>query len=225
MKPYIATGPKAGSMKYDMLTMLSVAGLHGSPTLQTSMLRLVALVTARYNWRLDEVSVGQRDMARLWAVNERTVKREIKRLTENGILVCKRQGVKGRVGAYRLNHSRIAELSNSTWADVGPDFEYRMNDRYQPDQTVVPLRVVSQPKKIEGKGPWVDAMAEFAKDHPDVWNSWFSKLEYLGCDAGILHLKAPTAFLKRYVETHLSGQLVDAVRPALGSVNDILVEV
>jgi len=50
------------------------------------MLRLISVVTARYNWRNDELSIGQRDMARLWAVNERTVKREMKRLTEANIL-------------------------------------------------------------------------------------------------------------------------------------------
>ena len=65
-------GPKAGSLKYDLLTALSVAGLHGSPTEQTSLMRLNALITARYNWRLEEVSVGQVELARLWSVNERT---------------------------------------------------------------------------------------------------------------------------------------------------------
>jgi len=78
------TGPQAGSLKYDLLTALSVVGLHGSPTLQCSMLRLSAMVTARYNWRLDEISIGQAELARIWGVNERTVKREMKRLTGQG---------------------------------------------------------------------------------------------------------------------------------------------
>ena len=73
-------GPNAGALKYDLLTALSVAGLHGTPTEQTSLMRLTALITARYNWRLEEVSVGQDELARLWAVNLRTVKREMKRL-------------------------------------------------------------------------------------------------------------------------------------------------
>ena len=91
-------GPKAGSLKYDLLTALSVAGLHGSPTEQTSLMRLNALITARYNWRLEEVSVGQVELARLWSINERTVKREMKRLIGMGILSCIRPGVRGRVG-------------------------------------------------------------------------------------------------------------------------------
>ena len=56
------TGPAAGSQKYDLLTALAVAGLNGTPGFQTSMLRLVALVTARYNWARNELTVGQKDL-------------------------------------------------------------------------------------------------------------------------------------------------------------------
>ena len=96
MNPLRLTGPEAGVIKYDLLTALSVAGLNGSPTLQTSLMRLIAAVTSRYNWRADELSVGQRDLARMWSVNERTVKREIKRLTDAQLLICTRGGVRGR---------------------------------------------------------------------------------------------------------------------------------
>ena len=44
------------------------------------MLRLIALITARYNWQRDELSVGQSEMARIWGVHDRTVKREVRRL-------------------------------------------------------------------------------------------------------------------------------------------------
>ncbi len=96
MEPKRLTGPEAGSLKYDILTALTLLGLHGTATEQTSMMRLIALITARYNWRANELTVGQRDIARMWAVNERTVKREMKRLTDAQILVCKRSGVRGR---------------------------------------------------------------------------------------------------------------------------------
>jgi len=46
-------GPAAGGRKYDLLTWAAVAGLHNhalSPSLAPSLaLRLIALVTARYN--------------------------------------------------------------------------------------------------------------------------------------------------------------------------------
>ena len=59
-QPTRLTGKGAGAEKYDLLTALSVAGLSGSPTEQTSMLRLIAVLTARYNWAADELSMGHR---------------------------------------------------------------------------------------------------------------------------------------------------------------------
>ena len=49
METLKATGTDAGVIKYDLLTALSVAGLNGGPRLQTSLMRLIAAVTARYN--------------------------------------------------------------------------------------------------------------------------------------------------------------------------------
>jgi len=147
-------GRNSGVQKYDLLTALAVSGMHGTPGHQTSMLRLIALVTARYNWRTDEFCVGQRDMARMWGVNERTVKREIKRLCAASILICKRQGVRGRVGAYRLNIPEIYRSTAELWGDVGPDFAERMSGS-QPERpaTVVKVDFRATPEP-EGQGGW-----------------------------------------------------------------------
>lgn len=204
------TGPNAGSQKYDLLTAIAVAGLSGSPGFQTSMLRLVALVTARYNWARDELTVGQREMARMWSVDERTVKREIKRLTTAGILLQLRPGVRGRVAAYRLNIEEIHRLSAPVWDKVGPDFSERMAT-----QTVAPVseKVVhvtfggppppTEPAAPTGQGgPWDKVMARLAQLEPALFRNWFKGL---GCAAyadGILHLRAPSAFVAQYVQTH-----------------------
>ena len=147
-------GPKAGGLKYDLLTALNVTGLHGTPTEQTSLMRLSALITARYNWRIEEVSIGHAELARLWGVNDRTVKREMKRLMAMGVLLCIRPGVRGRVGAYRLNYARIYALSRPLWACVGSDFEGRMIEvsgertvvtvNFQPSETPKPRLVSDQ---------------------------------------------------------------------------------
>jgi len=222
MRLQSVAGPTAGSVKYDVLTMITVAGLHGSPTFQTSMMRLAALVTARYNWRLDEFTVGQRDIARMWAVNERTVKREIKRLMTAKVLVCKRAGVRGRVGAYRLNYGCIAMLSEPAWADVGPDFAYRMGERYNaPDVKVVQLKSYAKPVPQLADGPWAHVMAQLQQDQPDLWHAWFAKLTYIDCENRVLRLKAPNAFLQRYVETHLIDFLVNAVADKLGPIDRV----
>ena len=101
MQPGRVTGPGSGVHKYDILTAVAIAGLHGSTTQQVSALRLISLITARYNWQRNELSIGQAEMARLWGVNERTAKREVKRLLAMGLLDVKRAGVRGRVASYR----------------------------------------------------------------------------------------------------------------------------
>ena len=210
------TGPQAGSLKYDLLTALSVAGLHGSPTVQTSLMRLTAVITARYNWRLDEVSIGQAELARLWAVNERTVKREMKRLTEDGWIVCIRPGVRGRVGAYRLNYSRIYENTESCWASVGPDFADRMAEMSGARRVVkvdfsgaaprpVPLSVVP-----EGRTGWPAVARRLQQSHPELYESWFAKLKEGEAVAREINLIAPNAFVAGYVQTHLMQNLQNA---------------
>ena len=92
-------GPHAGGGKYDILTALAAAGLAGTPADRCTALRLIAMITARYDWTSDSVAVGQAEVARLWAASLRTVKREMKRLTASGLLVSLAPGVRGRVGS------------------------------------------------------------------------------------------------------------------------------
>lgn len=225
------TGPQAGSLKYDLLTAMSVAGLHGSPGFQTSMLRLIALVTARYNWRLDELSVGQRDMARMWGVDERTVKREIKRLIDAEFLICKRQGVRGRVGAYRLNLYAVYRRSEPYWNEVGPDFVERMQVNYPATDTRVVRVDFAAPEKSApvddvsqtGAGEWRH-VAQFLKtQEPDLYRNWFASLEFGGFENSKLDLKAPSKFVARYIETHLMARLTHAVEEKLGRVSQIII--
>ncbi len=223
LKPKSMMGPSAGSLKYDILTMLSLAGMHGPPIMQTSMLRLIGLITARYNWRLDELTVGQRDMAKMWNVNERTVKREVKRLIELEILICKRPGVRGRVGAYRLNFPQIARLSEPAWDEVGPDFAYRMRERYRLDEPkVVPLKAPTPQLAVVGEGPWATIAKVLQANAPDIWQAWFANLTFLGFADATLHLKAPNHFQQRYIETHLLTLLVDGAGGVLGPIDKVV---
>jgi len=219
MQPQKVVGPTAGALKYDIITMVSVAGLNGPPVQQTSMLRLTSLITARYNWRLDELSVGQREMARMWSVNERTVKREMKRLTESGILICKRPGVKGRVGAYRLNLSEIAEISRELWPLVGPDFDYRMSERFAPVHTkIVPLRPV---QTQTDDTQWGRVLHRLTKEDQNLADSWFTRLSIAEVYDGHVVLTAPSTFIQRYIETHLIQRLERALVSEIGQLNAI----
>lgn len=208
------TGPQAGSQKYDLLTAMSVAGLNGSATFQTSMLRLVAVVTARYNWRLDELTVGQREMARMWSVDERTVKREIKRLTGAGILLQLRPGVRGRVAAYRLNLAEIHRLSAPVWDRVGPDFIARMGAEAEAQTAADKPKVVhvnfaqgsglpDTPPERSGADPrWGRVLDRLGQSDPGLHASWFAALRFAEYDGGCLRLSAPSAFAAQYVRTH-----------------------
>lgn len=225
MNVHRMTGPGAGAMKYDLLTSLTVAGLNGPPVFQTSMMRLTSLVTARYNWQHEELCVGQREMARMWSVNERTVKREIKRLTEAGLLICKRAGVKGRVATYRLSIQRIVELSEPCWALVGPDFEARMQASHGAatvkvvalqDYEATPLKTGS------AETPWARAMQRLSEEEPSIFQSWFAKVEFAGFEQGVLKLSAPTRFSERYIATHLMSQLTRAAEPEFGRVRQVV---
>ncbi|RLJ36320.1 DnaA-like protein [Litoreibacter meonggei] len=210
------TGPQAGSLKYDLLTALGVAGLHGSPTVQTSLMRLSAMVTARYNWRLDEVSIGQAELARLWAVNERTVKREMKRLTQDGWIMCLRAGVRGRVGAYRLNYARIYENTQACWPAVGPDFADRMEEMSGARRVVKVDFAAATPKVVplsavpEGAQGWPAVARRLQQTHPELYESWFAKLKEGRAAAGELNLLAPNAFVAGYIVTHLFRFIQDA---------------
>ncbi len=224
-------GPGAGVRKYDLLTALAVAGLAGAPSFQTSMTRLIALITARYNWRLDEVSIGQAELARLWSVDLRTVKREVKRLREHGLLLVKRAGVRGRVCSYTLDHARVDELTVSTWPLVGPDFQDRMDEArgrgVAPmgggNETVVPFpgRHTDEPA---ASSVWGQARRLLRDADAARYTAWFAPLVCLEQSGNRLVLRAPTEFHANYVTTHLIGELHRAAALAEPGVTHVAVE-
>ncbi|MEO1314028.1 MAG: DnaA N-terminal domain-containing protein, partial [Pseudomonadota bacterium] len=193
------------------------------------MLRLIALVTARYNWRSDELSIGQRDIARMWSVNERTVKREIKRLLGYDILIRKRAGVRGRVATYRLNYAKVAEISKPSWLLVGPDFDLRMRGRYRDLETKVVslgnyVRAVEDQPVETSPGTWARVMSDLHALNPSLHSAWFAQLTFVRHARGELRLSAPTTFIQRYVETHLMSVLLHAVEAEMGVVDTVVFE-
>ncbi len=215
------TGPGAGSEKYDVLTAIAVAGLSGSPQQQSTMLRLIALITARYNWAMDELSVGQREMAAMWSVDERTVKREVKRMTTAQLLLQKRAGVRGRVAVYRLNLAQLYSLSEPVWRKVGPDFADRMDQRSPkpapPDAKVVHIDFQARSlQKDSGTDGWQRVLSHLHDQSPTSVAAWFSKLQVVTQADDHLALRAPTKFIAQYVQTHLLTMLTGAVHAELG---------
>ncbi|MCA8881914.1 MAG: hypothetical protein KDA73_18610 [Rhodobacteraceae bacterium] len=210
------------------MTALAVGALHGTPLLQVSVLRLIALVTARYNWQRDEVSIGQGEMARIWGVHERTAKREVRRLQDAGLWVCIRPGVRGRVASYRLDRLGIERFSRPVWELLGESFAERAGRIMGsgPTQNVVRLDFgthASNPNTTRATGhaddgPWAAVMARLSSDHPDTFAIWFHRLSFVELRDGILQVSAPNAFVRDYVATHLTGPLIAAASAELGLV-------
>jgi len=153
-------GRGASARKYDLLTALGAHALAQPKAEQRRVLRLMTLITARYNWGRDELAVGQREIAAMWSVDERTVKREMAQLRARGWLLVKRQGARGRVTEYRLGIDRMLTDTQPAWASVGPDFALRMGAGDAPEQ-VVPLPVKGDvpPPDLTSGTEWVLAQA------------------------------------------------------------------
>ena len=228
------TGPGASSRKYDMLTALGAWALSGGQRAQRLALRLMTLVTARYNWRLEEMSVGRSDIARLWCVDERTVKRELHALKELGFISVKRPGTRGRVTSYRLEISTILSASESVWDRVGPDYAARMAAETgrggaghaastPAASTIVPF---IRPPETEDDCPWSKIKARlFQTSDRARYAAWFDRLDLVSLGQGALVLKAPSSFHASYVETHLLDELTRAARLELSGTTTVVVTV
>lgn len=226
MLPTRAAGRNASALKYDILSALGAHALDGDKHRQKMVLRIMVLVTTRYNWQSAELSIGRAEIARLWSVDERTVKREMAKLRAMGWLVVKRQGARGRVSEYALGIERILEDSRDRWADVGPDLEHRLSGDETMPEKVVPLPVkgrVEAPDLSDGS-EWTLAKALLHAEDAGLYGSWIAALERGRRAGGRLHLRAPSRFHATYVATHLSGHLLSACQSVDASVDEVVIE-
>lgn len=219
------TGQNASVLKYDILTALGVHALAQPKPAQKLMLRLMTLMTARYNWSRNELAVGQREIARLWSVDERTVKREMAKLRAMGWLVVKRQGVRGRVSEYGIDLDRIHDDTRNSWALVGPDFEHRMSGNESAPTNVVPLRsgqAAAAPDLSDGS-EWSMTKAVLHREDPAIYTAWIDALVRGERAGGRLTLTAPSRFHANYVMSHLKPRVLAACREIDDQVSDIIV--
>jgi hypothetical protein len=205
-------GRTASVVKYDVLTALGAHGCIGDKSLQRLVLRFITLIVARYNWQTGELAVGQREMAALWGVDERTVKRDLARLRSLGWLEVTRPAVRGRVAVHTLRMEAILAATRDDWARVGPDFAERMGgtaDAPPPKGNVISF---PQPPRPEGRGAWPEVMGLLHAENPALYASWFAPL-VAECDgAGVMTVRAPSRFHATFVRTHYLSRLRDMVR-------------
>jgi hypothetical protein len=209
-------GRGAAARKYDLLTALGAHALAQDKHEQRRVLRLITLVTARYNWMRDELAVGQREIARLWSVDTRTVKREMALLRARGWLVVKRQGARGRVTEYGLALERILAETQAHWSCVGSDFEVRMGQGSDEPGTAtivsLPSRVAQTAPDVSSGTEWALAAALLHAEDAGAFASWLRALERVERAGGRLTLRAPSRFHAAYVQTHLAARVLAACR-------------
>ncbi|WP_378948539.1 DnaA N-terminal domain-containing protein [Paracoccus sp. R86501] len=204
-------GREAAARKYDILSALMAHGLAGDQNLQRLVLRLISLITTRYNWQRNDLTMGQREIARLWCVDERTVKREMARLRSLGWINVKRQGARGRVSVLALDLERILLDTRAAWPNIGTDYVARMTGQSdaEPAANVVPFR---RNDAEPADGIWGAMRTLLQDEDPALFDAWLAPLTDAGHEQGILHLAAPSRFHATYVRTHLLGRLTIAAR-------------
>jgi DnaA N-terminal domain len=216
-------GREAASRKYDILSALMAFALSRDKHVQKQILRIMALITTRYNWQRDELTMGQGEIARLWSVDERTVKREMARLRAQGWLVLKRQGARGRVSVYGMDLNRMVEDTRPAWPLIGEDFTARLEPGEssvgQGASNVVPLRIVQAP--AEDGTVWALVQAALCAEDAATYGAWFRTLTEAGMDSHFLTLAAPTRFHATYVATNLKDRLLAALKRVEPSVRDV----
>jgi hypothetical protein len=217
-------GRGAAARKYDILTALGAHALGQGRDEQVLALRLVTLITARYNWGRDELAVGQREIARLWSVDERTVKREMAKLRGRGWLELSRAAARGRVAEYRLGIERVLADTRPGWEKVGPDFAHRVEGDDSDGKVVpLPLRGEVAPPDLSAGTEWALAQAVLHAEAPGLYASWMRALTRAGRAGGRLTLAAPSRFHAAYVQTHLTARLLDACRAVDDAVDEVVV--
>lgn len=208
-------GRGASARKYDLLTAMGAFALAQGKHDQRRVLRLMTLITARYNWARDELAVGQREIAQLWSVDERTVKREMAQLRARDWLVVKRQGARGRVTQYSLNIEAILDHTQPYWTAVGSDFELRMGAPETETPKVVALQIntgsVPAPDLSSGS-EWVLAQALLHAEDAGTYASWLAALTRVERAGGRISLRAPSRFHAAYVQSHLARRVLAALQ-------------
>ncbi|MFC2970468.1 DnaA N-terminal domain-containing protein [Acidimangrovimonas pyrenivorans] len=217
-------GREAAARKYDILSALMAYALSQDKHCQRRVLRLMALITTRYNWKRDELAMGQEEIARLWSVDTRTVKREMARLKGQGWLVLKRQGARGRVSVYGIDLEKMMEDTRPAWVNIGPDFVARVDPPAAPApaDNVVPLRAAAPP--VQDGTLWARVQERLHGEDAALYGAWFGPLQEAGVEDGCLILLAPSRFHASYVQTHLAARLVAAVQRLDPSLRDVRVE-
>lgn len=218
------SGQGAAARKYDLLTALGAHACRGTKFEQRLVLRFITVITARYNWQRDELTMGRFELARLWQVNERTVKRELAKLKACNWLVVKRPSARGRVTVYGIDWGQVLRDTQSAWGNVGPDFTLRAAELAgTPEREPDDRKVVAFPSAPQGDTEWDLAIGHLSQADSAFYANWLASVRRIGLCAGVLELEAPSAFHAQYLNTQAAGRLLEATRRVAPQVHRVVV--
>lgn len=206
-------GREAATKKYDILSAMLAYGLSQDKHKQRLIMRMMALITTRYNWQRDELTMGQAEIAKLWSVDTRTVKRELAKLRALGWLIEKRPAARGRVATHGIALDQIMLDTQPIWPALGSDFVARVAPESPTEGqggNVVPLHPVTAP--VSDGSLWAEAQAVFHGQDPAGYAAWVEKLVVADVAEGVVQLVAPSRFHARYVATNLVERLAVILR-------------
>ncbi|NOD49698.1 MULTISPECIES: DnaA N-terminal domain-containing protein [unclassified Ruegeria] len=217
-------GRNAAALKYDILSALTVHALSGDKHRQRSVLRIIALITIRYNWRSNELSIGREEISRLWAVNERTVKREMSKFRALGWVSVKRPAARGRVAVYEIDLKQIMIDTQEVWPIIGSDFHARMMHKPEPETNIVPFTMKPAPTEDGESDVWSQVQSNLHERDPELWASWFQHLSEAERAGGTVTLVAPSRFMADYISQKWNQRLLAAYSRVDPSIRVVRVE-
>ncbi|MDP5220895.1 hypothetical protein Q5Y75_27275 [Ruegeria sp. 2205SS24-7] len=217
-------GRNAPALKYDILSALAVHALSEDKHRQRSILRVLTLITTRYNWRTNELSIGREEISRLWSVNERTVKREMAKLRGQGWITVKRPAARGRVAVYELDLKQMMLDTEAIWPVIGSDFQARMDHQPEPVTNVVPFKVSSTASLPDGEDIWGQVQSVLHGRDPELWASWFQHLVEADRAGGVATLMAPSRFMADYIAQKWTGRVLAAYARFDPSIRSVRIE-
>jgi hypothetical protein len=219
-------GRDAAAKKYDILSALAALALAQEKHDQRRILRVMALITTRYNWQRNELTMGQAEIARLWGVDLRTVKREMAKLRAMGWLIETRGAARGRVASHALDLDLMMQETRPVWENIGPDFVERQTPRAAAplSPNVVPFKVNAAMPVPEEGSLWAQGCAAFEAQDAASFSAWIARLAEGPREGAVLTLIAPSRFHARYVETHLADRLMRVLRQLDPSLREVRIE-
>lgn len=180
--------------------------------------------------------MGRKEIARIWSVDERTVKREMAKLRNLEWMRVKIPAARGRVAVYSIEFAAISKATEAVWPLVGPDFVERMSAMY-PQSDVKVVKVDFGGPKVEpeieapaveqpddDRGRWRAVRGLLREADGDVFRNWFENLAFQDCEDGSLVLRAHNKFVANYIETHLGKPLLGTVQQVFEGVTSVRIE-